>query len=527
MSTPLLSPPVSSLRSTRRTAAFVLLGVSMAGGMGCFRRVERQLVQPARFQTLDERSPFLKAHLRSGSLYVLHGWRVESATGLIQGTGRLLSPDRQVSDSGDFSFPADSVALFETNVLAKSGANAALTVMAGVTAIVAGVCIATPKTCFGSCPTFYFAEGSDSTLQAEGFSASIAPGLEATDVDALVRAAPRGRRLALRLTNEGLETHVVRYAHLLAAPRPAGGRVFVTPGGVYRQSGPPVAPDDCHGREGSCLGPVRTLDGQERISLADSNDLAARETIDLEFAAPPPGDLGIVVTARQSLMTTYILYQELAWLGDRAGDLLSRLDRAGNGRPTRPDFGATLGRIEVLVPDGTDAWMVAGSVGETGPLASDTKVVPIPHPPDGSAARVRLRMSRGLWRIDRLGLVALGQVVQPVRLTPSEVRRDGHPDQMARDLLTDTIRTLVTLPGDAYEIRYRLPAAPERLELFLESRGYYLEWMRREWMAEQNPVRAALLLLDPAGALRAMAPEYKRLEPGMEAVFWNSRYARP
>ncbi len=46
---------------------------------------------------------------------------------------------------------------------------------------------------------------------------------------------------------------------------------------------------------------------------------------------------------------------------------------------------------------------------------------------------------------------------------------------------------IVTLPGDAYQLAYRLPEHPERYELFLESRGYYLEWMRREWMADESP----------------------------------------
>jgi hypothetical protein len=300
-----------------------ILVAGLVGVTGCIKHVERRLVQPTAIATLDTRSPYLKAHLRSGAVYILHSWRVETASGAIQGTGRLLSPDRTVLDSGAFSFSADSVALYETNVLKTSGSSAALTVLAGVTAAVTGICIASPKTCFGSCPTFYFADSTDSTLQAEGFSASIAPALEATDVDALVRAHPRGRRFTLRMTNEALETHVVRYAHLIAAPRPVGGRVFVTPEGVFRQSGPLIAPTGCDAPEGSCADPMGALDGHERTSLADSNDLAARETLDLEFPAAPSGDLGIVVTSRQSLMTTYLIYQELAWLGSRASDVLA------------------------------------------------------------------------------------------------------------------------------------------------------------------------------------------------------------
>ena len=504
-----------------------LLVAGLVGVTGCIKHVERRLVQPAAFATLDTRSPYLKAHLRSGAVYILHSWRVESASGEIQGTGRLLSPDRTVLDSGAFSFSADSVALYETNVLAKSGSSTALTVMAGVTAAVAGICIASPKTCFGSCPTFYFAEGSDSTLQAEGFSASIAPALEATDVDALVRAHPAGRRFTLRMTNEALETHVVRYAHLLAAPRPVGGRVFVTPDGVFRQSGPVIAPVSCDAPEGNCIEPMQALDGHERTSLADSIDLATRETIHLEFPAVARGELGIVVTSRQSLMTTYLIYQELAWLGSRATDALAGLGRsAATTDPRRPTFRTTLGRIEVLTPGPDDAWNLAGSTGETGPLASDTKVIPIPRLPEGSPVRIRLRLTKGLWRIDQVGIVALGAPIEPARLLPAAVRRDGRPDQDARARLTDTVRALVTRPGDRYEIEYRLPAAPERLELFLEVRGYYLEWMRREWIAEENPMQAARLLLDPAGALRELAAGYKRVEPGMEVIFWNSRYAR-
>jgi len=506
--------------------------LALAAGLalisGCTKQVERTMVEPAAFRTLDSKSPYLKAHLRSGSVYILHDWRVETATAQVVGSGRLLSPDRVATDSGAFSFPTDSVALFETNVLKTSGATKALTVMAGVTAAVAGLCLADPKTCFGSCPTFYFADGNDTTLQAEGFSASIAPALEATDLDALDRARPQGRHFTLRMTNEALETHVVRYAHVLAAPRQEGGRVFVTPDGTFRQSGPPVAPVRCDAREGDCTAPISARDGLERVSLADSTDLAARETIDLEFPAAPPGELGVVLTSRQSLMTTYILYQQLAWLGSRASGALARLGASQPATsPGRPTIGTTLGRIEVLVPGVDGSWEVAGASGETGPLASDTKMIPIPRPPEGTPVRIRLRLTQGLWRIDQAGLVALGPPVIPTRLLPATVRQDGRPDATALALLTDTVRTLVTMPGDRYEISYRLPAAPEGLELFLEVRGYYLEWMRREWMAEENPLRAAGLMLDPAGALRALAADYKRAEPGMEAMFWRSRYAKP
>jgi hypothetical protein len=145
---------------------------------------------------------------------------------------------------------------------------------------------------------------------------------------------------------------------------------------------------------------------------------------------------------------------------------------------------------------------------------------------DGRPIRVRLQLTRGLWRIDYLALVRLGGPVLPVRIPPYGVERYGRKDPVAWRALVDTTRSLVTLPGDAYDLVYRLPPDPERYELFLESRGYYLEWMRQEWLGEENPMLAAQMVFDPAGAMRSLAPGFKRKEPELEGLFWKSRYVR-
>jgi hypothetical protein len=51
--------------------------------------------------------------------------------------------------------------------------------------------------------------------------------------------------------------------------------------------------------------------------------------------------------------------------------------------------------------------------------------------------------------------------------------------------------------------------------------------MRPQWIEEENPRLAARMFLDPAQSLRDLAPQYKRVEAGMEQSFWSSRYARP
>jgi hypothetical protein len=489
-------------------------------------RVRRTLVPPSQVSTLDRKSPYLKAHLRTGYVYVLDSWEVDSAGTAVTGRGSLLTPNRVVEREGDFTLPVDSVALFETNVLHRGGAVTALSVLTGVTAAVTVACIASPKTCFGSCPTFYVNDSVGPLLQAEGFSASVAPALEAVDVDALYRAHVTGRDFRVHLRNEALETHVIRYADILAVRRPAGGRVFLTPEGQFRPATELRRPVRCADAKGDCLDAVAAFDGRERMSLADSLDLSTRETIDLDFDPGLSGDVGLVVASRQSLMSTYLLYQTLAYLGTDAAHWLAAL--ATGGATSRERVGGMareLGKIEILIPDSAGGWVPVGVVGETGPLAPDTKVVPLPVA-DRRAIRVRLRLTRGLWRIDYLALASLGKPLEAVRLAPSRVERAGREDSSAWRALVDTAASLITLPGDEYDLIYQLPTHPERYEVFLESRGYYLEWMRQEWLAEQSLASAAQVLLDPTGALRTLAPGFKRQEAEMERRFWSSRYVR-
>ncbi len=92
--------------------------------------------------------------------------------------------------------------------------------------------------------------------------------------------------------------------------------------------------------------------------------------------------------------------------------------------------------------------------------------------------------------------------------------------------LIDPTRKLVTLPGDRYVLKYNLPGDASGYEFFLESRGYYLEWIRQEWIAEENPYLLAEEFITPRLFLKRVAPEFKAVEKEMEICFWNSRYEK-
>lgn len=511
----------------RAAVTFLVLAFTLACVAGCgpMKVQKRELTDPADHRSLDVRSTYLKAHMRDGTVYVLSPWEVNEEMGEVIGTGQLLDANRRVLSEDDFTIPVDSVAVFETNVVRTSAAIAPLAIITAASLTMTAICIANPKACFGSCPTFYVHDGETWHLEAEGFPLAVAPSLERTDLDALPRCLPQGGTVQLRVTNEALETHLIRRADLFTAERSPGARVFATPADKLVEATELVQPLHARGPEGSCLNALRALDGVERTSMADSLDLAAKETIHLEFTHVEEGRWGVVIAARQSLMTTFLFYQTLAYMGRSAGDCFAALERgATESVDLARGMHEHLGGIEVWVEDETSSRQHAGRFQEFGPIATDQKVLPLSPTPAG-ALTVDLELTRGQWRIDWVALARLGDDVEPRRIEPSRVERAGRASDDDLLRLLDPDQFLITLPGDTLMISYAVP--PASWEIFLETRGYYLEWIREAWLREEDPGRMATMLLNPRSALRELAPQFKTLEPGMEEVFWESRYGRP
>ena len=473
----------------------------------------------------DRKSEPLKVHLRSGELVVLLSWSLTSDGARLIGDGTRYDAARLPVATGPQSLAREDIALLETNDPQKVSSLAvfglsALTVFFGA---VSGICLADPKSCFGSCPTFY-ADDRDPRPLAEGFSASVARVLEARDVDALPDLEPRGGRLALTMRNEALETHAVRRLRLLAVPRPPGTHVLATARGTFHALERLTTPARCRAPEGDCREALAHEDGRERRSLSDPQDLAAREELVLDFAAVP-ARAGLVIRARQSLLTTFLFYQTLAYMGRSAGEWLAVLERGGRERAKElVALGRRLGGIEVSVADGDGEWTAAGSFDEHGPIAGDAQVIPLPPRPEGGPLRVRLRMAKGHWRVDHAQVGELGPLREPRVLAPVAVERAGKADPDALRALNDGERHLVTLPGDEYRVFFPDAGLPKATALFLESEGYYYEWMRREWMQEEDPAMLALVVQRPEEALRRLALPWKAREARAEDTFWNSRF---
>lgn len=517
----------SALRAPRPKWAFARAALASLLFASCSAQVSRkELVSPAHFDVSRHESEELKAHLRDGGVFVFEHWRVDEAGEAVIGVGRRLDRNRAASAPESLRVEIASVALFETRNPRPSAALAPLTLVTAGSIAISVVCLTNPKACFGSCPTFYVTENGAERLHAEGFSASIAPILEATDVDALPIATPSDGRVRITMRNEAYETHVVRHVDLLVVPRPEAGYVFAADGGQFWATSGLVAARQAIAPEGDITELLRAFDGEQRFSLADSSDLACRETIELEFDVPDSGSYGLVLASRQTLLSTFLLYQGLAYMGSQAGRWLSTLER-GNAPALESagKLGELLGGIDVQVPRGADGFETVASTRETGPLATDLRILPLGMLQRG-AQSLRLRLTKGHWRLDQVALARLDCLVEPIRLRPKSVERDGRVNMDAHAALCDSTRALTTLPGDKYELTYELPDAHGMYTYFLESRGYYIEWMREAWMREEDSLQALRLFVDPEGMLRELAPRYKQVEPEMETLFWESRYVR-
>ena len=507
-----------------RTVAVLFLG---SLGLACGPTV----MKPRLYESTHPPSPGpkpqpLKVHLRSGELVVLDSWTLSADHSTLEGRGTRYTVLREPRESGPQSLALDGIALLESNdretvsSLAVGGLST-LTVAFGALSV---ACLADPKSCFGSCPTFYL-ENDEERPRAEGFSASIARSLEARDVDALEDAHPNAGRLSLRMRNEALETHAVHRVRVLSVSRPADGRVFATGEGRFHAVRRLAAPATCGGPEGDCRSHIARDDRDERRSVSDPDDLAAREELHLFFPdAPARG--GIVIRARQSLLTTFLFYQTLAYMGRHAGDWLATAERGGPERARELlGMGRVLGGIDVEVAETGDEWRRVGVFDEAGPIAGDVQVIPLIRSEAGPL-RVRLRMAKGHWRID---WVALGELSPPLEARgydPVVVERAGRPDPSALAALLDRRRHLITLPGDEYRLSFSLPPLAADGELFLETEGYYYEWMREEWLREEDPAMVALIVARPEEALRRLARAFKAHEAGAEQAFWGSRFGR-
>ncbi|MBM4175124.1 MAG: hypothetical protein FJ213_02975 [Ignavibacteria bacterium] len=484
----------------------------------------REVSEVKKSASIDHQSEFIKIHKADGGVYVLQKWIVDEQNKTITGTGILYDHNREIQDEGYLQIPYNEILLIETNVLDPSlmtEAFGGLTLVSGALTV---YCLTNPKACFGSCPTIYAWDGKDMSLQAEGFSSSIARVLEEEDIDALHSLKPQNRNLEIKVTNEALETHSIKYLNILAARRHHDSEVFHTHSNEFYEVANLQPPKICDSDNGDCLERIKSFNDLEYYSETDSSDLAVKETLELTFDQIPDGKLGLVLGYRQTLLTTYLIYQSLAYMGSKYGDWLAKLEtNNSNIKDFTSKSYSLLGDLEIYILDENQKWKKCGSISENGPIARNLELASLIDS-YSLPLKIQIRMTRGMWRID---YAAIGQVinkVEPQRIFPIEVSKDEVCDESALQRLHDSSKYLVTFPGDSYSLFFQLPEDYSNYEYFVESKGYYYEWMRDAWLKEESQENLFAFFFDSRNHFKKLAPEYKKIEPTMDKIFWESKY---
>lgn len=468
---------------------------------------------------------YIKVHLTNGFLAVLNSWEIDDTEQLITGNGFYYNTNRETTsvNSTSMIFNYEDIVLVETNEY--KGFNLISPLLMTVSTVFSAVtipCIGNPKTCFGSCPTYYLHQDNALLLQAEGFSSSITKSLEATDIDYLADFKPGNNDdIKIELVNEAMETHYIRKTELLAVEQTKEEEIIHGNDRFYAVSGLSL-PKNAIGSGYDLLDPLKLRDGFEYWSASDSADLTKKESLILEFDQHDGPNAAIAITQRQSLMTTYLFYQSMAYMGSKWGEHIAAYERASPiVRSAQKTVYDILGGVEVSVLL-NGKWKKVGTIDEQGPIASDTHLLPVKH--KGKFSKIKLTMIKGLWRIDQVAVYTVIGERKPTILRANKLINNGAEKLSLLHFLNDPSKMLVNGPGTSYTLVFERPEL-DNFSLFLRSQGYYTEWMRSEWLKEENAALVQLMIKNPTKWLQQMSPGYKLAEPVLESQFWSSKIA--
>ena len=176
--------------------------------------------------------------------------------------------------------------------------------------------------------------------------------------------------------------------------------------------------------EGECLNLIKDMDRKERFCATDPKNLAKKEEIILSFDNNSNSDLGLLIGSKQTLLTTHLFYQVMAYTGKHYGSMVAEFENGNTYLKKQiQKLWDKLGGIEIFLQDENKNWEKVDEIDEMGPIASDIHLAKLPSGKQEKVT-IKLRMTKGLWRIDYLALASIIGEETPVRLKPDLVLKD-------------------------------------------------------------------------------------------------------
>lgn len=520
---------------SRHWIPIAALVLAVAGCILVSSTTDRKQVAAASLGDTVVHSP-IRAHLIDGGVIVFNDGFTLSRR-IVSGSGRRFDVARKASVASQ-GIALDSVVGFEVyQRLINPGRTliyAPVSFVASVAAIATAAVVL-----FGSCPTIYADSGGRATLQAESFSYSISPLLAKRDVDRMTLQADASGVVRLAVRNEALETHHLDHIEIVqvqhrpdeqAVPSPRGGAIALS------ALEAPTSITDRAGRDVSGM----LAQPDDRVFTTDDRLLdraiAGGPTDDVLTIAVLPrvgsDSVALMLRARSSLLTTSVLYDHLMgrqgvraldWMGEDLQGISSLATLASW-------YGANFG-MRVEVQDGSE-WTPVIRLMDFGPTAwrEVGVVIPALRSADDSV-RIRLTFAADAFRIDR---VAIGHAVRRVAQRNIPIARAYDAEGALR---SDLVRMLSkaddydveTGPGSQFRLEF--DTAPARgtpgasadatiSTFFFAAEGYYTEWLRPSWIADEEQRQR----FSPSStSMRDLLRSWKSSRDSLETVFFTRR----
>jgi hypothetical protein len=467
----------------------------------CFPNKKATLVEQSSITIKNHIDAPTKVFLLDASV-VLYKKGFQIKDGILTGEGELHSLDGKINKSRSFSVPVDSVAVLTYYGTESTDGSVLSSVFLGIyggfLTPLSVYCLSCPKCCFGSCPTIYTYNGKNYVLEAELFSYNISKYFQESDLDKLTILDPSRQDYQIRISNEALETHYIDQFSLLEINHPPGTQVFPTFDGDIICTGDLNSPSSVINSLGDDI--TDLVNKRDNYAYRSGEELVKKisdgvtyDRIDLNLDLPHgTKKVNLILKLRNTLLTT-ILFYELV-LSSQGFDAIEWTHKMQTNyiyaRLFNELYKYYAGIKIKTFKEG--AWNLQSKIGDIGPIAWKDIGVEIPVEVEKNATLIRLEFFPDNFMIDYIGYDCSSDLNDSYHVNKLQPKNIVDDENKYRFDLNEVLekpdgKYLITNPGESYYLTFNLTSSDTaNTSVFIQSKGYYIEWIRGNWLVNNS-----------------------------------------
>jgi len=424
------------------------------------------------------------------------GFRVKNK--VLHGTGIKYNLVGSTGRGKYYQIPLDSIDAMTYYELESSGASSFASFLLTLYGIVffptSIYCISCPKCCFGSCPTVYI----DDSLNAELFSYSISRYFQETDLDKIYFNPTNNKNLKIRIANEALETHYINQLEVIQINHPEGTCAYSTQNENFIVINNQKMPSSAINSINHDIS--QFINKKDQFCYRSDSLFSARleqkkltDWLEIEINPKIKSDqINLILRLRNTLLTTVLFYDlVLESQGIFAIDWTAKMQTDYLYAKVFNKIYQEHAGIRFYVYE-NDTWIFKTRIGDVGPIAWKDVAVEIPVNPKQENIKIRLQFFPDNFMIDYIGYSTLLCDNREIKTTILESDTIFSDDRINKPDIRKFVSKyddeyLITNPGQSYYFIFKPEdTGVQTSSFFLRSKGYYIEWLRGNWISSQN-----------------------------------------